>query len=182
VVTAIFLDRDGVLNANLARDGKPVAPTRLEEFRLLPGVESAVHQLKDAGFFLVVVTNQPDVATGRTTKTVVESMHQELRRRMPLDDIRVCYHTDADNCRCRKPKPGMLLDAAAEHGIDVGKSYLVGDRWRDIEAGGQAGCMTIFIDYGYVQEHPFRPDKTVASLVEATKFILDRERQMDSPQ
>src|SRR5207302_11136890 len=112
-----------------------VAPTTLDEFRLLPGVEEAVHSLKAESFILIVVTNQPDVATGRTSRATVEAMHAELRRRLPLDDIKACFHVDADGCICRKPKPGMLVEAAAERDIDLSTSYMVGDRWRDIEAG-----------------------------------------------
>lgn len=175
MVRAVFLDRDGVINANLERNGKPVAPTSLAEFCILPGVADAARRLKDAGFLLVIVTNQPDVANGLTAKTTVEAMHEEIRRRLPIDDIMVCFHADADNCSCRKPKPGMILEAAARHGIDLASSYLVGDRWRDVEAGRAAGCHTIFVDYGYAQDHPAEPDKLVHSLREAADFIIGRE-------
>jgi D-glycero-D-manno-heptose 1,7-bisphosphate phosphatase len=169
---AVFLDRDGVLNANLERDGRLVAPTRLEDFRLLPGVEGALARLKQAGFFLVVVTNQPDVSSGRTARNVVEAMHAQLRKNLPLDDIKVCYHRDEDQCSCRKPKPGLINEAAQQHGIDLGRSYLVGDRWRDIEAGRQSSCTTILVDTGYPQERPTQPDKIVTSLTEAVDFIM----------
>jgi D-glycero-D-manno-heptose 1,7-bisphosphate phosphatase len=169
---AVFLDRDGVLNANLERGGRPVAPTRLEDFRLLPGVEGALARLKRAGFVIVVVTNQPDVSSGRTERNAVEAMHAQMRKSLPLDDIKVCYHRDEDRCSCRKPKPGLINEAAQQHGVDVKSSFLVGDRWRDIEAGRQAGCTTILIDTGYPQERPTRPDKIVASLTEAVIFIM----------
>jgi D-glycero-D-manno-heptose 1,7-bisphosphate phosphatase len=172
MVKAVFLDRDGVINANLERNGKPVAPTSLAEFRILPGVEDAARRLKEAGFVLVVVTNQPDVANGLTPKATVEAMHEEIRRQLPIDDIMICFHADADNCSCRKPKPGMILEAAAKHAIDLAASYIVGDRWRDIEAGRAAGCGTIFVDYGYPQDQPAKPDTVVRSLSEAVEFIL----------
>jgi D-glycero-D-manno-heptose 1,7-bisphosphate phosphatase len=175
VVRAVFLDRDGVINANLERNGKPVAPTRLEDFRILPGVEDAARRLKAAGFLLIVVTNQPDVANGITPKVTVEAMHADIARRLPIDDIVVCFHADADNCACRKPKPGMLLEAAGRHSIDLTASYVVGDRWRDVKAGQAAGCFSIFIDYGYAQDQPAQPDKVVSSLTEAADFILTRE-------
>jgi len=175
MVKAVFLDRDGVINANLERDGKPVAPTTLAEFCILPGVVEAARRLKKAGFLLVVATNQPDVATGRTPKATMEAMHTEIRRLMPIDDIMICLHNDADNCLCRKPKPGLLLDATAKHGIDLQSSYFVGDRWKDVHAGKAAGCRTIFVDYGYVQDQPAEPDKTVSSLAEAVEYILARE-------
>ena len=174
VVSAVFLDRDGVINANLERNGKPVAPTSLSEFRILPGVIEGVRLLKEAGFLLVVVTNQPDVANGLTPRPTVEAMHAEIRRQLPIDDIVVCFHADADKCSCRKPKPGMIFDAAARHGIDLASSYLVGDRWRDVHAGRSAGCRTIFIDYGYPQDQPHQPDKVAHSLREAADFILER--------
>lgn len=169
---AVFLDRDGVINANIERDGRLVAPTRIEQFVLLPGVEDAVRRLKAAGFLVVVVTNQPDVATGRNSRDTIEAMHAVIRSRMPVDDIKACFHVDADNCECRKPKPGMILQAAAEYGIDLPASYVVGDRWRDIEAGRIAGCSTIFVDYSVAQDGPCRPDKTVRSLPEAVSYIL----------
>lgn len=173
VTRAVFLDRDGVINANLERDGKPVAPTTLDEFRLLPGVEQVVSALKRAGYLVIVCTNQPDVATGRTQRTTVEAMHDIVRHKLAVDDIRVCFHTDADNCACRKPKPGLILAAARERSIDLTTSYLVGDRWRDIAAGRAAGCLTIFVDYGYEQEGPNEPDHMVASLAEAASLILN---------
>ena len=182
MVRAVFLDRDGVINANLERDGKPVAPTRFSEFRILPGVEEATRNLKAAGFLLVVVTNQPDVATGRTPRADCEAMHAEIRRRLPIDDIMVCFHVDADNCACRKPKPGMIFEAAARHGIDLAASYMVGDRWRDVKAGEAAGCFTIFIDYGYQQDQPAEPDLVAGSLAEIADFIVEREAKRQAAQ
>jgi D-glycero-D-manno-heptose 1,7-bisphosphate phosphatase len=173
MVKAVFLDRDGVINANVMRDGKPMAPTTLAEFRILPGVVKAARRLKDAGFLLVIATNQPDVTTGRTPKVTMEAMHAEIRRLMPIDDFMTCIHTDADQCSCRKPKPGLILQAAAKHGIDLPSSTFVGDRWRDVLAGQAAGCRTILVDHGYVQDRPAVPDKIVKSLTEAAAFILD---------
>jgi D-glycero-D-manno-heptose 1,7-bisphosphate phosphatase len=175
MVKAVFLDRDGVINANLERDGKPVAPTTLAEFRILPGVIEAARRLKDAGFLLVVATNQPDVRNGITAKAAMEAMHDEIRAQMPIDDIMICLHNDADNCACRKPRPGLLLDAAGKHGIDLRASYFVGDRWKDVHAGQAAGCRTIFVDYGYRQDRPAVPDHMVKSLAEAADIIVERE-------
>jgi D-glycero-D-manno-heptose 1,7-bisphosphate phosphatase len=171
---AVFLDRDGVINANLERDGRPVAPTTLAEFRILPGVEDAVRRLKAHGYLVIVITNQPDVANGLTERSTVEAMHEVIRARLAVDDIRTCFHNDAAGCECRKPKPGLILAAAAEHGIDLARSYVVGDRWRDVAAGRAAGCATIFIDYGYQQDGPSVPDKVAKSLPEAATFILGR--------
>jgi D-glycero-D-manno-heptose 1,7-bisphosphate phosphatase len=171
---AVFLDRDGVINANMERDGRPVAPTRLEDFRLLPGVEDAVRRLRDAGLIVVVVTNQPDIATGRTSRATVEAMHAVIRNRLPVDDIKMCAHVDGDNCLCRKPKPGMILAAAAERGIDLPQSYVVGDRWRDVDAGRAAGCVTILVDNGSEPDRSRAPDAVVRSLPEAADYIIGR--------
>jgi D-glycero-D-manno-heptose 1,7-bisphosphate phosphatase len=171
---AVFLDRDGVLNANLVRDNRPYAPRRLDEFRLLPGVADAVQRIKAAGFLAIVVTNQPDVADGITPRATVEAMHAELRRRLPLDDIKICFHNNADRCTCRKPLPGLILEAAAEHGIDLAASYMVGDRWRDIKAGQAARCHAIFIDYGFKQDEAIEPEAIFKSLPEAVSYILAR--------
>ena len=139
-----------------------MAPTTLAEFRILPGVVEAARRLKEAGFLLVVATNQPDVRNGITAKAAMEAMHDEIRARMPIDDIMICLHNDADHCACRKPKPGLLLEAAAKHGIDLKSSYFVGDRWKDVHAGQAAGCSTVFVDYGYRQDQPCGPDCTVS--------------------
>lgn len=172
MTAAVFLDRDGVINRNAVRDDRPVAPTTLDAFEFLPGVEDAVAALRVAGFRIVVATNQPDVGKGVVDKTVVEAMHDRLRSRLAVDAIKVCYHVDDDGCDCRKPKPGMLLEAAREWRLDLGRSYMVGDRWRDVEAGRNAGCRTIFIDHHYAERRPAAPDFTVASLAEAASLIL----------
>jgi D-glycero-D-manno-heptose 1,7-bisphosphate phosphatase len=174
VVRAVFLDRDGVLNANIERDGRPVAPWRLEDYEILPGVDEAVRELKRAGFLTVVVTNQPDIATGRSSRATVDAMHDKLRSRVEIDDVRVCPHVDADACACRKPKPGMLLDAAADRGIALERSWLVGDRWRDIAAGHAAGCRSILVGDWDGDVHPgIQPAYARAkSLPDAVTVIL----------
>lgn len=169
---AVFLDRDGVLSRSLLRAGKPVAPTTVGEFELLPGVVDAVKRLHAAGFLLVVVTNQPDVSTGLTQRTAVEEMHRRLYESLPLDDIKVCYHVEADGCDCRKPKSGMLLAAARERGIDLQSSWMVGDRWRDVAAGKAAGCRTILVECHYAERKAEAPDFTVTSLPDAAEIIL----------
>jgi D-glycero-D-manno-heptose 1,7-bisphosphate phosphatase len=170
---AIFLDRDGVLNRTMFRNGKPVPPQSLGELEILPGVPEALSNLKAAGYALVVVTNQPDVARGATTTAMVEDLHRFLGEQLPIDEFRVCVHDDRDRCECRKPKPGLLL--AAPH-YDVGRSVMVGDRWRDVDAGRAAGCRaTILIDYGYDEAIPNEPTVRVASLLEASQWILSRD-------
>lgn len=173
---AVFLDRDGVINQAVVRDGKPYPPARPEELSILPGVPEALAELKGAGFLLLVVTNQPDVARGTQKREVIEAMHQDLVARLPLDDVLCCYHDGPDGCSCRKPAPGLLLEASRMRGIDLSQSFMVGDRWRDIEAGEAAGCRTIFIDHGYSERQPVRFDAKVASLAEAAAWILAGEK------
>ena len=169
---AVFLDRDGVLNRAIVRQGKPYPPVSLAEFEVLPGVVEACTALRAAGFLLVVVTNQPDVARGMQRHEVVEAINQSLRAQVPVDDIRVCYHDDQDKCLCRKPSPGLLLQAAKDWQIDLSASFMVGDRWKDIEAGRRAGCKTVLIDYAYAEATQSMPDQRVRSLAEAADWIL----------
>lgn len=171
---AVFLDRDGVINRVVVRDGRPCSPPSLGELEILPGVEAAIRALRAAGFLVIVVTNQPDVATGKQSRAVVEAMHRALAERLMIDDFKVCYEVEHKTSRHYKPKPGMLLEAAEEHGIDLRRSFMVGDRWRDVGAGRAAGCFTIFIDYGYKERRPDNPDASVASLLEAAEIILGR--------
>ena len=171
---AVFLDRDGVINRALERDHKPYPPTRLEECEILPGVPEACAQLKQAGFLLVVATNQPDVGRGTLDQAVVEAIHAHLCSVLPIDRVEVCYHPGQGQvCACRKPKPGMLIQAAAALDLDLAQSWMVGDRWRDIDCGHAAGCRTIFIDYGYDEPLKQRPDHTCRNLLEAAAIILD---------
>ncbi len=170
---AVFLDRDGVLNRAFVRGGKPYPPASLAELEILPGVEQALAALRKEGFLLVVVTNQPDVARGTTAKRVVEAINAALGAHLPIDEFRTCFHDSGDECDCRKPKPGALLAAAAHYDIDLYDSFMVGDRWRDIEAGRRAGCRTIFVDYGYREKQPEAVNYRVSSLLEASKIILE---------
>ena len=171
---AVFLDRDGVIIRTDVRDGKPYAITAYENLDLLDGVSHAIRRLKEAGYMMIVVSNQPDVAAGKVALDVVEAINADLMETLSLDEIKVCYDSSAP---CYKPEPGMLLEAAQEHDIDLGRSYLVGDRWRDIGAGKAAGCMTVFIDKGYSEQAPENPDHVVGSLPEAADLILALENK-----
>jgi len=172
-VKAVFFDRDGVLNEASIRDGLPYPPNGLEELQIVPDAADSLARLKAAGFLLIVVTNQPDVAKGKQSRQGVEAIHAVLRRELPLDEILTCWHDDADHCSCRKPKPGLLLEAAGRWGIRLRESFLVGDRWRDIDAGAAAGCRTVLIDRHYRERAPDHPpDFQGVSLAEATQWIL----------
>lgn len=169
---AVFLDRDGVINAAVVRDGKPYPPDSAEALEILPGVDRALADLRAAGFLLIVVTNQPDVARGKQRREAIDAIHDKLSAALPLDAVYCCFHDDVERCACRKPAPGMLLDAAREHGIDLARSFLVGDRWRDTDAGAAAGCRTVFIDRGYAERRPVVFDAAHGSLPEAAAWIL----------
>ncbi len=169
---AIFLDRDGVLNAAIIKNGKPYPPATLTDLVIPDDVPEALHKLKSAGFMLIGATNQPDVARGTVAKETVEAINTRLMTVLALDEIRVCYHDDKDQCECRKPLPGLLTQAAKEHGIDLPASIMIGDRWKDIEAGQRAGCKTVWLDYHYQEASPQRPPDCVAmSLIEAANWI-----------
>jgi len=172
VRAAVFLDRDGVLNEAVVRNGRPHPPATADELIVSPGAPEATAALRAAGFALIVVSNQPDLARGTTSHATVEAINDRLRAAMALDDVLICPHDDADGCACRKPKPGLLREGARLHEIDLHRSYLVGDRWRDIEAGVAAGVRTIFVDRGYAERQPPAPDARVASIVEAARWII----------
>lgn len=169
---AVFLDRDGVINRAIVRNGKPYPPKDILDLEILPGVKEALMNLRKAGYLLVVITNQPDVARGITKRETVEEINRFLSCSLPLDGFKTCYHDSADLCMCRKPQPGALLSAANEYSIDLAKSYMIGDRWRDIDAGARAGCKTCFIEYGYAEKQPEHVDIRAANLPEVAKIIL----------
>lgn len=172
---AVYLDRDGVLNRAFVRDGKPYPPQTPEALEILPGVPEALARLRAAGYRLVVVTNQPDVGRGTTPQETVEAIHAHMAVTLPLDAIEVCFHGGDAECDCRKPKPGMILRDAARHQVDRHASFMVGDRWRDIDAGAAAGCRTILLDAGYDERAASHtPDYVCGSLMEATDWILTK--------
>ena len=173
---AVFLDRDGVLNKAIVKLGKPYPPENLNELEIIRGVKEAVLLLKQHDFLLIVVTNQPDVARGKTSKNAVETLNFRLKKQLNIDEFLTCYHDDQDNCNCRKPKPGLIVSASKNWNIDLSQSYMVGDRWRDIEAGHNAGCQTIFIDYRYCERQPKAYDFTANNLYEASKIIINGEK------
>lgn len=169
---AVFLDRDGILNRSIVRDGKPYPPNRAEELEILPRVPEALAALRAAGFLNIVVTNQPDVATGKTPRAFVDWIHDQLRTRLAIDDIFACYCVEGPGCPCYKPSPCMLVEAARKWSIDLAASAMVGDRWRDIGAGRAAGCKTFFVDHGYAEALKFAPDVVVADLADASGLII----------
>ena len=168
---AIFLDRDGVINKTVIKEGLPFSPPSFVQLEILPGVKESISKLQKLNFVCLVVTNQPDVSRGKIEKKTVIKMNNYLKDEIKLDDFFVCYHDDHDNCECRKPKPGLILDAGKKWNIDLKRSYLIGDRSKDIEAGKNAGCKTIFIDYNYKEIKPRNPDFITDTLLNAAYFI-----------
>ena len=169
---AVFLDRDGVLNEAVVRHGKPYPPRDLTELVITQGARAALEELKREGFLLIVVTNQPDVARGKANRADVDKINVQLAAILPLDAIEVCEHDDKEQCDCRKPKPGMILRAREKLGADLARSFMVGDRWRDIEAGRRAGCRTILIGDGYGETFPCAPTIKLPSLPGAASWII----------
>lgn len=169
---AVFLDRDGVVNRAVIRDGRPYPPASVEETEILPGVSEGIDALKRAGFAIAVVTNQPDVARGTQSREVVDGINNFLSSRLSIDRFEICLHDDVENCDCRKPKPGLILRAARILDVNPAGSFLVGDRWRDIEAGHAAGCRTIWLDYAYAEKRPVSYDYRAESLLEAARWIV----------
>jgi len=170
---AIFLDRDGVINKTLVKNSLPFSPTTFDLLEIIPGVKESILRLKKLNFVCLVVTNQPDVSRGIIEKETVIKMNNYLKDEIKLDDFFVCYHDDKDNCKCRKPKPGMIIQASKKWDIDVRKSFMIGDRWRDIQAGISAGCKTIFIDNNYNEDKRVKANYTFANLVDAV-FIIEK--------
>lgn len=172
--SAIFLDRDGVINIPKIKNGRSYAPRTFEQFVFFNETKHALKRLKEAGFLLFVVTNQPDVGHGLISSLILEEMHNKILVELPIDDIEACCHKQDENCDCRKPKAGMLKKLINRWEIDVQKSYMIGDRWSDVAAGKTAGCQTIFIDYKYDEKIRDQPDFIVSSLDEAVKIICAR--------
>jgi D-glycero-D-manno-heptose 1,7-bisphosphate phosphatase len=168
---AVFLDRDGVLNRGVMQDGRPFAPIDVSEFQMMPGVAESLASLSAAGFLLIVATNQPDVARGRATRSGIEAIHEWMRRHLPLTAIRVCFHDDGDLCACRKPKAGLLVAAAVDYEIQLERSFMIGDRWRDIGAGKAAGCTAILVNR-FPEPLKVAPDLELADLQAAAAWIL----------
>ena len=170
---AVFFDRDGVLNESIVRAGKPHPPADVNELRIDAAAPVVVPQLRAAGFRVIVITNQPDVARGTTTRERIDAINARITSTLPIDAVYVCFHDTADACDCRKPKAGMLFAAARTHDLDLARSYVVGDRWSDIEAGRTAGCKTVWIDRKYEEKAPHDADAIVFSLTAACNWILD---------
>ena len=168
---AVFLDRDGVINQAQVREGLPFSPADMTEFFWVEPIKDVTLELKSFGYLLFCVTNQPDVGRGLQSRAVVESFHTAILAELPLEKIYTCYHDDSDNCSCRKPRPGLIVDAQREYGLNLAASWLIGDRWKDIDAGTAAGCNTVFLEYGYDEKLRNKPDHTILQLAQLVPLI-----------
>jgi D-glycero-D-manno-heptose 1,7-bisphosphate phosphatase len=167
---AVFLERDGILNLVRVERGHQVTPLTVDDFRLNPEALLPVRQLKQGGFLLIATTCQPGLSRGYQSRRELDQMHALLCREFPLEDILVCPHDETDRCPCRKPKPGLLIEAAFRWHLDLEHSFVISDKWRDAEAARNAGCTSILIHSpwnGYVH-----PDFVVPSLRDAAPKIL----------
>lgn len=166
----VFFDRDGTLNEAIVIAGKPYPPASVEQTRLLPGAAECVAAIKRMGFRVAIATNQPDATTGKTPRATIEAINAYVAAACGIEDVWTCWHVDADGCDCRKPKPGLLFAAAREGDLDLSRSVMVGDRWRDIEAGRAASCTTILLGAGYA-ERPVKPDHFAATLADVARIV-----------
>ena len=170
---AIFLDRDGVIVRSNVIDGKPFAPICLKEFKLLPYASKCIDLFKKENYLTIIISNQPDVSKGIISNETLNKMNEILFFKTKVDDIYICTHTDSDNCKCRKPKNGLIIKAAKKYNINLNKSYMIGDRKKDIDAGILSNCKTIFIDRNYIEQKPKNFDYKVSSLQKAFFYILN---------
>jgi len=166
---AIFLDRDGVINKAIVKNGRPFSPRTIDDFEILPEVEKALNLFHDLGYLNIVATNQPDVARGLMSERILSGMHDLIRQNLIVDDIFVCPHDDSDACLCRKPKPGLILDAAAKWDVSLINSYFIGDTWKDIHAGRSAGCSTILLERPY--NEGLESDYRIRSLLDVIDIV-----------
>lgn len=170
---AVFLDRDGVLNSAILVDGLPRAPTKISQIHILDDAASSVQKLKLSDYIVVTITNQPDVARGVADINDMKFINDTISRSVGVDHSYICFHDDLDRCYCRKPNPGNIFKAAIDLNLDLDGSFMVGDRWRDIEAGYKAGCECFFINYLYRERKPTAPYTEVSCLSEAVDLILE---------
>lgn len=169
---AVFLDRDGVVNEAIVRNGVPFSPKSMREVEIIEDVKECIIRLEKLEFQIVVVTNQPDIARKKTSLSRVNEIHDLIKKATGIKNFFICPHDDRDSCQCRKPKSGLLVQAAKLLKIDLERSYIIGDRWKDIEAGQNVGCKGIFINRNYSEKPPKLPYTEVKSLSEATNIIV----------
>ena len=150
---AIFLDRDGVLIKALRYKKKPYSIRKFKDIKILKNAQESLSLVREK-FLLIMITNQPDVSRKKIKKKTVIRINKFLKKKLGLHDVYVCYHDSMNLCECRKPKPGMILKAQKKWKINLRRSYLIGDRNIDIQAGVSVGCKNFFINYNYNEDLP----------------------------
>lgn len=146
----VFIERDGVLNKVRVERQHQVSPLTLEEFHVLKEPVALLKKLKAAGFMLIATTNQPGISRGYQNRRELDRMHELLKRMLPLDDLLVCPHDESDRCPCRKPKPGLLMEAGFKWHLDLDRSFVLSDKWQDAEAARAAGCTSVMIQSPWI--------------------------------
>jgi D-glycero-D-manno-heptose 1,7-bisphosphate phosphatase len=174
---AVFFDRDGVLNFSEIKNRKPYPPKNADNLIIVENAKELLNELKNQKFLLICITNQPDFSRGTRTLQNIQQSNDKVSKTLNLDDLFCCLHDNKDNCSCRKPKPGMIFEAEKKWNIDLTKSFLIGDRKSDIEAGISANLKTIFIDYDYDEEKPNKYDFKCSNLQQAVSFILNEKEK-----
>jgi D-glycero-D-manno-heptose 1,7-bisphosphate phosphatase len=169
----VFWDRDGVINYPVIINNVSHPPDCVEHLRLVFGIRQLMDKICKMGFLNIVFTNQPDWKRKLQTKEDIEKINNAIIEYLPLDDLFTCFHDNYDNCECRKPKPGMLLEAQKKYSIDFSHSWVVGDMPTDIEAGKAVGCKTILVDNGFKFSKPCSPDYIVKSIEEIEDIIYN---------
>ena len=175
---AIFLDRDGVINEPIFRDGninKPIAPWEIDEFKLFDNIINPLNIIKKMGYHIFIVTNQPDISKGILKISTIKKMNNIIMSKLPIDEIMFCPHLDSHRCVCRKPKPGMVNILAKKWEISLSDSFFIGDNWKDIECGKGAGCTTILLDKYYNKK--VNADYRVKNLSMVNKLIKSNIKQ-----
>lgn len=172
MIPAVFFDRDGILVQAPIVQGRPHSARTVDEIRMIPAAFQLCEVLREARIPTFMITNQPDIARGLIERSVVDEQNQIVARALNLTEVAVCPHDDGDDCYCRKPRPGLIEKLGQKHRINLSTSVVVGDRWRDIDAGVAAGTLTLFIDYGYEERRPKNPTRTVHSTDEMLNAVL----------
>ena len=171
----VFLDRDGVINQPIIINKKPYSPRKIQEFIFTTDIKNLINKVVNLGYKVIVVTNQPDIATGDLSESLLNHFHKCITDEMLINDIFVCKHKSSDNCNCRKPKPGLIIEAAIKHKINLKESFFIGDRWKDVDAANKVECHSIFIDYGYSERLKTDPKNCVKSVKDAFDLIINKE-------
>jgi D-glycero-D-manno-heptose 1,7-bisphosphate phosphatase len=169
---AVFIDRDGIINKAIVVNRKPFSPVDIYEFKILPKAKKALKTFKKLNLMNIIITNQPDIKTGKQLSKDLDKIHNWMMINLDIDEILVCKHDDNDNCNCRKPKTGMIEQAVEKYQINISQSYLIGDRWKDIQCGQKAGCKeNFFVNYNYNETRPKMPYIVVKSLYECSQYL-----------